>query len=276
MSKLIEALKSSARTSSEGGATETKTVHQMTQEQLADIYFSGQSERLKKSEYPLIVKVVEKPAMANLIPWIITSIAFLVTAFSLFSTKRVFVDIKIIDEKNPYFQAFSTQESENGIDREGPIDTSWGEGRKEDGQKISTQSIVFEGASKLKSSGDRKGLMLVNSSIAPFAHASLRLSAPLDLSTSKVVFYAKGGRGGENLAFALKDRQNLSAFSKGKIYPFPTALTTGWQRAEITVLDAVKEFDEKNVTSMRFEFGSNIQNKPGDTIFIKDFQIIPA
>ena len=37
--------------------------------------------------------------------------------------------------------------------------------------------------------------------------------------------------------------------------------------------DTAKDFDAKNVTSLRFEFGSkDTGNKPGDTVFIKDLQ----
>src|SRR5688572_23156315 len=107
MSKLMEALKASAKdkpaVSEETGARSAKTDYEMTQEQLAEIYFSGTEKRPQESRPPMIIKVVEKPGMASLIPWIITSVAFLITAFSLFSTKRVFVDIKVIDEKSGYF-----------------------------------------------------------------------------------------------------------------------------------------------------------------------------
>ena len=46
--------------------------------------------------------------------------------------------------------------------------------------------------------------------------------------------------------------------------------------AEIEVTDAVKKFDQKRVTSLRFDFGSkDTNNKSGDTVFIKDLRIVP-
>ena len=68
----------------------------------------------------------------------------------------------------------------------------------------------------------------------------------------------------------------MAAFNKNKIYPFPNNLTTDWQRAEIPMLALAKEFDTRTVVSLRFEFGSkDTDNKPGDTISIKDLQVLP-
>ncbi len=266
MSKLIESLKAGAKEFSKkqepenGGLQDKKTNYQMTQEQLADIYFSG-SEKAKKSEYPMVIKVVEKQRAASLLPWFIASIAFLITALSLFSTKRIFVDIKVIDDR--YLASM-----QNPAD-EAPGETS--------GEKIPLQNFTFEGASKLKSSRSSKSLTLVNSSVAPFARASLRLETPLDLSNSKIVFYAKGSEGGENLSFAVKDRGNILAFAKGTVNPFPQGLTTEWQRAEIPLLEVEKGFDPRNVSSLRFEFGAkDTKNKPGDTVFVRDLQVVSS
>ena len=118
---------------------------------------------------------------------------------------------------------------------------------------------------------------MTNSCVAAFARANLYFNSPLNLAGSKIVFYAKGQKGGENLALALKDRGNVAAFERGTIFPFPNNLTTDWQMAEILMDSGVKEFDEKKVSSLRFEFGAKeTKNKPGDTIFIKDLQIVPA
>ena len=89
MSKLLEAIKTSQK-----GLSKDKTNHEMTQEQLSDIYFSG-SEKGSGSQPPLVIKVIETPRWASLVPWIIASIAFLITAFSLFSTKRIFVEKRL-------------------------------------------------------------------------------------------------------------------------------------------------------------------------------------
>ena len=145
------------------------------------------------------------------------------------------------------------------------------------GERIPMQNFVFEGASRLKSSKNAKGLTLVNSTVAPFARASLRFDKPMNFTASKIVFYAKGRNGGENLALALKDRGNILAFERGTIFPFPNNLTSDWQKAEIVLQDVSKEFDARNVASMRFEFGSKeTKNKPGDTVFIKDLRVVPV
>ncbi len=273
MSKLLEALKASTKDypqqppASGAAAPETaaKSDYELTQEQLAEIYFSsGEAGAGKKRAElpPMVVKVIERPQPSNLIPWIITSIAFLITAFSLFSTKRIFVDIRVVDDARPVAEGKSAPVS--AAPDEGPGSRS-----------MILRGTLFEGAAKLKSTASREGLTLVNSSVSPFAQASVRFPAPLDLTGGKVVFYVKGAQGGEKLGFAMKDRDNVLAFPKGKIFPFPEGLTTDWQRVEIPLSSALHEFNARSVVSLRFEFGSNIQNRPGDTVFIKDLQVLP-
>ncbi len=262
----MEALKASAKdkpaVSEETGARPVKTDYEMTQEQLAEIYFSA-AEKKPQSPPPMIIKVIERPGIASVIPWIITSIAFLITAFSLFSTKRVFVDIKVIDEKSGYFA--SAEPPAAVVEPEAPVDPG--------ATEVSMRGAMLEGAGRLKSEFSNEGLMLVNTSVAPFARASVQM-APTDLSDRKIVFYARGVRGGEKLGFSLKDKNNNSAFERGKVYPFPDGLSTEWRRAEIPLEGTAKEFNPRKVISMRFEFGSNVDNKAGDTVYVKDLRIV--
>lgn len=273
MSKIIDALKTREVVPPPiAGASKEirveKTSREITQEQLAEIYFSATG-RPKPAEPPVIIKVIEKPRIASVVPWIITSLAFLITALSLFSTKRIFVDIKVVDDKTPYVvTSGNVNGSEDiGMPREAEIPDE-----KEAGL-ASLQEFVFEGAAYLKSSRERNLLTLVNSSVAPFARAAINFERPMDLRGGKIVFYAKGSKGGENLAIALKDDENNQAFHKGKVYPYPRGLTTAWQRTEIFLKDVSREFDLRKVASFRFEFGSkDTSNRPGDTILIKDLQ----
>ncbi len=269
MSKILEALKVH-----EAPAAITKEVrieksaHELTQEQLADIYFSATG-KPKTAELPVIIKIIERPRLATYIPWILACLAFAATLFSLFSTKRVLVDIKVLDEKSAFLHALDRR----SLDGEPTADD-----KTAAANGFSVADFVFEGAAYLNSSKDKNGMLtLINSSVAPFARASLRLDPPLDLSHAKIVFYAKGGRGGENIAFALKDEENVQGFYKGKLLPYPDRLTSGWQRAEISVSqETAKDFDSRRVTSLRFEFGAkDTGNKPGDLILIKDLQWVP-
>lgn len=270
MSKIIDALKARAPESirTENVAAREvqveKSNYELTQEQLADIYFSATG-KPKPAELPppIIIKVVEKAGMGVYMPWIITSIAFLITALSLFSTKRILVDIKVVDDKQPY--AVSSQIA--------PEPVSLTEQISSHVNKIPLQECVFEGAAYLKSARDKDGLTLVNSSVSTFARATMYFDPPINLEGATIVFYAKGAHGGENLAFAMKDKENVQGFEKGRIFPWQSRLTTDWQRAEIPLSEAMQEFDPRNLASVRFEFGSkDIGNKPGDTIYIKDLQ----
>ncbi|OGW82491.1 MAG: hypothetical protein A3C47_03930 [Omnitrophica bacterium RIFCSPHIGHO2_02_FULL_51_18] len=280
MSKLIESLKASAKEfskkegSGDPGAPAKKSPYEMTQQQLADIYFSG-PEKLKRYDEPLVIKVIEKPRLSSTLPWVISSVAMLLAAFSLFSAKRVFVDVKVIDEKHArlYSASRAPAEDENPVSTDASSESAW---QIKYGDTFSMQDFIFEGAAKLQSSKDKSSLTLVNSSVAPFARANLFFRSALNLKGAKIVFYAKGGRGGENIAFSIKDSGNLSAFPKGRTYPFPASLTTDWQRAEIPIYHTEGKFDEENVASLRFDVGSkDTENKPGDTVFIRDLQVVP-
>ena len=272
MSNIIESLKTAVKSQTKESAPK-KSDYELTQEELANIYFTS-SQKSRNPELPMVIKVIERPGAASVVPWIIASAAFLITAFSLFSTERVFLDIKIIDEKHPFFTgapllppgAEPKEAAPKAEERE-----YYGEA-----EKVFLDDVTFDGASKLNSTFDRSSMTLVNSSVAPFARATVRFEAPKNLKNGKVVFYAKGSRGGENLGVALKDRGNVLAFEKGKVYPFPRKLTHDWQRAEVPVKNTLQAFDPSQVASVRFEFGSNADNRPGDTVFVKDIQIIPG
>ena len=286
MSKIIETLKASVMEYKKKDpmpaedAQKTKSSYQITQEQLADIYFSG-SEKIKKSDYPTVIKVSDKNRLSSsAVPWGVALAAVLITGLTLFSTKRIFVDVKIMTERAASLsspQNILGGAEENSVNSQ-QTSTSGTKNKKKLllGDVIPTRDFFFEGASKLKSSKDRTLLTLVNSSVAPFARAVLRFDSPMNFEGYKIIFYAKGSRGGENIAFAMKDKDSVPAFKKNKIYPFPGALTTDWQRAEIPLFNVTNEFDPKNVVSLRFEFGSkDTDNKPGDTIYLKDLQVAP-
>ncbi len=275
MSKIIEALKaretSPAPRTAEKEIRYEKTSREMTQEQLAEIYFSATG-KPRQAEAPVIIKVIEKPRIASVVPWIITSLAFLITAFSLFSTKRFFVDIKVVDEKSPYVVSSGapvTESDESAAVKEAA------RLNENEGTRIPLQEFIFEGAAYLKSSRDENLLTLVNSSVAPFARATVNFDRPLNMHGGKIVFYAKGAKGGENLAIALKDEDNNQAFKRGKVYPYPHNLTPSWQKTEILLSDLAKGFDSKRISSLRFEFGSkDTSNRAGDTVMVRDLQWI--
>lgn len=264
---------------SEVDAQKNKAQREMTQAQLADIYFSS-PDKVKKSDYPTVIKVSEKAGPASAISWAVTIATVVIAVFVLISGRRVFVDIRVMDERTALLSATprlpDRANEASAESSESPALISKQRAAMHLGDKVDLKDFLFEGAAKLKSSKDRVSLTLINSSVAPFARAILHFDSPMNMAGAKIIFYAKGVRGGENVAFAVKDKENVSAFSKNKIYPFPGGLTTDWQRAEIPMFSAAKDFDVKAITSMRFEFGSkDTDNKPGDTIFVKDLQAVP-
>ena len=120
--------------------------------------------------------IIERPRLATYIPWILACLAFAATLFSLFSTKRVLVDIKVLDENSAFLHALDRRSLDEASALTPDNKTAAANG-------FSVADFVFEGAAYLNSSKDKNGMLtLINSSVAPFARASLRLEPPLDLS----------------------------------------------------------------------------------------------
>lgn len=267
MSKIIDSLKESvkelSRSQTETAPQQVRTSQELTQEQLGEIYFSN-TDKSRRQDQPLVIKVIEKERVVSIVPWLVSSVALLMMAFALFSTKRIFVDVRVMDDKNLAASDWQAAPAKPAVS---PV--------REEGTPLMVENFVFEGAAKIKSSKVGRELTLANSSVAPFAKASLFLEEPVDFSKFKIVFYARGERGGENLAVALKDVDNHLAFDKGKWFPFPSKLSTSWQRAEIKLSGVPEGFDKQRVTSLRFEFGSkDADNRPEDSLLVRDIQVV--
>ena len=279
MSKIIEALRRDPVEKSAGSKKPTpneqliqveSTGRELTQERLADIYFSAVG-KPKHSEPPVIIRVVEKSKAAASIPWVITSVAFLITAIALFSTKRLLVDVRVIDDKT-LLRSFDDEQSSGATgDSTGTTQTG-----SQPSIALPLEDFFFEGAAILQSSKDSRRLTLVNSSVSPFARAVLRPSQSFDLSRSKLVFDVRGAKGGEKLGVALKDIGNVQAFKKGIAQPFTGGLSTDWKETEVFLLDLNEIFDTKRVASIRFEFGTkDTENHSGDTIYVRNLRLVP-
>lgn len=280
MSKILEALRRHPSAPSAPDAepkTESRelrvesTGREWTQERLADVYFSALG-KPKTPEPPVIIKVVEKSRIAAAMPWIITSVAFLITSMALFSTKRFMVDIRVIDDKT-LLRSF---DDEIAAPHGGEAQFPGGEKKSDLDEPLPLDDFTFEGAAILHSSKGSRRLTLVNSSVAPFARAILRTDRELDLSRAKLVFDARGAKGGEQLAVAMKDGGNVIAFKKGLLHPFPEGLTTEWKEAEVLLVDLNDNFNPKDVSSIRFEFGGkDTSNRSGDTIYVRNLRLVP-
>jgi hypothetical protein len=198
----------------------------------------------------------------------ITSVAFLITAVALFSTKRFVVDVRVIDDKTFFLSSDDLPaQSSVGAANEREPDLS---------RAIPLESFAFEGAALLQSSKDARRLTLVNSSVSSFARAVLRPEKGMDLSNAKLIFDVRGGKGGERLGVAIKDGGNVQAFKRGTLQLFPDGLTTEWTPAQILLVDLNDNFNPKDVSSLRFEFGAkDTANHSGDTIYVRGLRWVP-
>lgn len=287
MSKIIESLKVHQKNGGPKDAGAKQAVErkqtsvaagaaaEATRDKLADIYFNARSRAPQafSSDQPVIIKVVESPRFLSVLPWIIASIAFLMTAFSLFSTKRIFIDINIVDDKNPFIETGRADRR----DYPSPPSSLTSDAQADGQVHLPLKQFRFEGAGSQQSSAEKAGLRLVNTSIASFSRATLQLVEPIDLSGRKLVFEARGVNGGESLGVAFKDSGNVSAFAKGRIFPYSDGLSTEWRKAEIVLVDTVPGFRSDRISAIRFDYGQrDAGNRPGDIILVRDLRVMDA
>lgn len=244
-----------------------KASYDLTLEQLAGVYLAGSDRSKKPDASPVVIQLVDQRRGVNaLIPWIIASVAFLITALSLFSTKRIFIDVQVVDDAT-----LSRQRTEARRAPAPPLPA----GPRTAATVLSPLDFVFDGGGRLNSSKTSAELTLVNSSLAPYARAHHYFRVPADLTGQRLVFEARGSQGGEGVAFSLKDRNNVNAFAKTKYHPFPDGLTTDWQTAEIPLTDLAPEFDPRGVSALRVDFGAKeTGNQPGDTVFLRNIRFV--
>lgn len=277
----------SKETSSVSSASTPKSPYQLTQEQIADVYFPGAGTNPRKSDMPMVIRVVEPRPASYQLPWLITTIALFFCAFALFSTKKVMIDVKIIDEATlqSHPEALSQTEGSRITPNASEIiplspKTSLTESKtfKTSPLKILPSQAVFTGSGAVESHAEGDVITLVNSDSHSFAQCAFELDRPIDLSTTKLVFMIKGKRGGENLELVLRDTRNISSLMIGSIKPLSQPLGTDWQKVEMTFNNLEQtSFDLRHVAYFRFEFGSKrAGNRVGDTLFIKDLQFLPA
>src|SRR3989338_8821124 len=173
MSKIIEALQEKARTlktkpadktdpASLPESTRTASPQKLTQEDLAEIYFSG-SQGSKKLPSPTVIRVIEK-RRSFLVPWILSSLALVASIFALVSSKKIFVDIHIVDEAavptftRPYAPAYSKPAAAPSV--------ASSTLNYHEALRLNPLQFRFSGGAVLNSTRDQDGISLANSSLS--------------------------------------------------------------------------------------------------------------
>jgi len=274
MSKIIEALQERiqpTKKSKQPKSSESGKAYEMTQQELADVYFAGSGKKPEKLPAPTIVRVIDKKNRTFFFPWLITTLALLLLTFALFSSKRIWIDVQIIDE-SVWDTARAPSPRQPPIPHQAvPLTAT----SPEDVQLLSPLNFRFAGAAVLNSSRERHMLTLMNSSLSGIAYAAMDFKPSVNALQRKLVFEARGKNGGEQLELIFKDADNNSSLNQKRIQPFPTGLSTHWQMAEITIQEG-PAFHANRITQMRFEFGSQrTENESSSALFLKNIQWLP-
>lgn len=129
----------------------------------------------------------------------------------------------------------------------------------------------FLGDARSFSKRDANEIVLCNSRGSGWANYTIEFKEPMDLGRLNINYTAMGARGDEHLILVLVDAENRSYRMEKDL---SSALTNEWRKYTISFRHLRNAIDLKNISIIRFEFGSlTAGNSPGATIFLKDIYI---
>ena len=267
MSKIIEALENvrdaargSLPTSSRHTPTAEKapTSHQMTQQELADVYFSG-SGKTKPAASPTVIRVIDK-RQSYMLPWIITLATLALASLALFTTKRIAISVNFQDASVsapvPEASRASGPQDQARILRLSPAD-------------------FMSSVPMADGNGSKDILNVTNHGVSGGAYAASEFSPTFNATGYVLEFEAKGRSGGEALEVAFRDVRRQSSLNSAPLRPFPMGLTTRWEKARV-IIDKTDSFDATRISQMRFEVGTQRTGNPPDTLVsIRNIRWVP-
>jgi len=220
------------------------------QEELANTFFTPPSHRRKK----------EKNAAKA--PWVITAFSLLIALVVIVSHSTIDVKITLTrkspdqinretDARKPTLPAGATPLLAGGIPNTNLI-----------------KELQFSGdASKYSRLRDDMAI-LVNSKGQGWGNLALEFKSPFNMKKYDITYSAKGQLGNENMAVILTDgkkrRYRIENYTDSR-------LTKDWGVYTIDTEAAKGVIDTKNVSSIKFEFGSlTTGNQPAATVLLKD------
>jgi hypothetical protein len=262
LSKIYEALeKLKKRTppSQTPSTTARPLSYEATQKELAEVYFSNTS-KTRPMPSPTVVRVVEK-RRSYMIPWVITTLALFIMVFALFSTKRIAIDINLLDD------GMTSPARGVGLGDQpvpGTIEIPL------TGFQFSKAAI---GASNISDDVLKLGNGYSAGSVS--AYAATDFQPPFGAADYVLSFEARGKDGDESLEVIFKDESFQSSLNAKPIYPFPMGLSRQWQRAEIKIVSS-NRFNAKKIIQLRFAMGSGrVHNASQSEIFIRNLRWKP-
>ena len=294
MSKIIEALQRPIRMRVEKGAFSEqeklrtgspRNQRHMTHEQLADVYFPGNGKAHEQLPAPTIIRVAD-PQRSFFVPWLITLLALGLSAFALFSTKRIAIDIRIIDDAGSAAAQTSAQttltppaaypiQPKVSVPPEAAILEPIASAELPEAITLSPLDFRFTGAAVLNSSRERSQITLANSTLSGLAYAVVDFDPPFQADRYALSFEARGSIGGEQIELIFKDVNGNSSLNWKNLMVFPEGLTTNWQPATIK-LQRSDFFNPQVIRQLRIEIGSQRTGNESDAvIFLRSLQWLP-
>ncbi|MCA9396598.1 MAG: hypothetical protein KC649_05455, partial [Candidatus Omnitrophica bacterium] len=192
-----------------------KKTRTMTQKQLADIYFRSGTGETQQLPAPTVIHVKEKKTV-NFFPWFISLLALFISIFTLITSKKFEIDIRVIDGAQTKVEAGSpavdTKSNPQVSGDAGPIliESPVAENPRQaqalESQEILPMQFRFAGAAVLNSAKDRSHLTLANSTLASLAYAWIEFEPPVNLTSYRLFFEIRGINGGERIELIFKDK----------------------------------------------------------------------
>lgn len=261
------------------GAPQERPTRQHIHEQLADVYFQGprqqQQQPLISDEAspsfhsPTVVRVVDR-SRSYFFPWLITLLALGLSIFTLFSSKRIAIDVRITDVAAP--QPSLTTAPIYAVSAEAAPAAS---GLAEV-VSLEPSDFIFSGAALLRSSKERQQLVLTNSSVSGLAYAHAMFNPPFNALGTRLYFEARGLKGGEKFEIVLKDANGNTSLNWKPIIPFPDGLSSEWKPVVID-FEPTRFFDPAAIQQIRIEFGTQRTGNAADaTLMIRNLQWAPS
>lgn len=280
MSKIIEALqkpKPFAKKSATMVPEDKARSRFKTQSQLADVYFSGPKtgEQAALPE-PTIIRVVEKPAVSAG-PWVISVLALLLACFTLFSSKKIAVQITVADQNAPEAAGAHVPDMARIMpdaphDAEAMIRPVIGRSDLPVQIPLRGSDFVFSGAAVLNSNATNGEMTLANSSLSGLANALVHFDPPFQAAQYYLQMEARGAKGKEKLEFLFKDMNGNNNLNVKKILIPEEGLTTQWQPIVVELI-GTPHFDANAIEQMRIEFGTQrTANSADATIFVRNLK----
>jgi hypothetical protein len=92
-------------------------------------------------------------------------------------------------------------------------------------------------------------------------------------SYQRLVFWVKGLRGGEKFNVIFRDSHAPDYMPQVRVTPLVEGATKNWTKIEVPFSKVSWGIDLKNVVNIGIEFGNNVGNRIGTTLFIDDVAV---